>query len=166
MNIFRLDDDPTIAAKWHYYGHSKMILETAQMMSTAVNILLELPKGVAAEGAYKSTHVNHGSNVWVRTSVANFEWVGYLGLALDEERVCRGFKPHKSAHVIKFLMDQYMDLLPDIGGTEFYLAMPDICRRQDPVEAYRIFYNLKPYLMKVDAKLSKTTKQPSWMTKK
>ena len=56
MNIFVLDKNPRIAAEMHCDKHCvKMILETAQMLSTAHRVY-DTPQ---AENVYKQAHLNH-----------------------------------------------------------------------------------------------------------
>ena len=70
MNIFYLDRDPHEAARLQCDKHVvKMILETAQLLSTAHN---ELDGG---QIAYKTTHKNHPSAVWARKSLDNYLWL-------------------------------------------------------------------------------------------
>ena len=50
MNIFILDEDPSVAAQYHCDKHVvKMVLETAQMLSAAL-----INNGI--EAPYKLTH--------------------------------------------------------------------------------------------------------------
>ena len=56
MNIFILDKNPKLAAAMHCDKHvPKMILETAQMLSTAHRVY-DTPQ---AENLYKQAHLNH-----------------------------------------------------------------------------------------------------------
>ncbi len=60
MNIFFIDKDPVKAA----YQQTdklvvKMTLETAQLLSTARRYF-----GDTSSCLYKSTHINHPSNIW------------------------------------------------------------------------------------------------------
>ena len=65
MNIFYLHRDPRVAARYHNDKHVvKMILESAQMLSTAHREL----DGNLNETMYRPTHKNHPSTVWVRES--------------------------------------------------------------------------------------------------
>ena len=67
MNLFYLHRDPVEAARMQCDRHVvKMILETAQMLSTA-HIELD-----GIQVAYKATHKNHPSTVWVRSSAAAY----------------------------------------------------------------------------------------------
>lgn len=62
MNIFYLDENPNLCAQYHCDRHViKMILESAQLLCTALNV-------VAGQQVtpYKSTHVNHPCSIWVR----------------------------------------------------------------------------------------------------
>ena len=73
MNIFRLHDDPEIAAQMHCDKHiPKMILETAQMLSTAWRMS---DNDYADKHAlYKAAYKNHPSTVWVRHGILNSLW--------------------------------------------------------------------------------------------
>ena len=93
MNIFYLHNDQSTCAKWHNDKHCvKMILEYAQLMSTAHRFLDGEEHTVkAAIGArklkrwklpdaredvlYKATHINHPSAVWLRKAAANYTWL-------------------------------------------------------------------------------------------
>ena len=78
MNIFRLHDDPKIAAQMHCDKHVvKMILETAQMLSTAYRVLSS-EKLADDVGMYKMAHKNHPSTIWTRPSTENYMWLNRL----------------------------------------------------------------------------------------
>ena len=65
MNIFMLHQEPQIAAQYHCDKHVvKMILESAQLLCTALN-----EAGVPMP--YRVTHKNHPCSIWVRESRAN-----------------------------------------------------------------------------------------------
>ena len=141
MNIFYLDKDPRLCAQYHTDKHVvKMILESAQLLCTAVNTL-------AGEQVtpYKSPYVNHHCSVWVRESFANWNYVWNLMYALDLERQFR-YKHTKEHKIITALngVDMYFlaqSLVPRIGLTTPALAMPAHCKiSSDPVECYREYY--------------------------
>lgn len=71
MNLFAFDDDPWQSALWlDDVRKNKMILEAAQMLSTAIRFndpFTELP-------VYKSAYVSHPCTKWVRASRENFAW--------------------------------------------------------------------------------------------
>lgn len=132
MNIFVLNSDPEQAARDQCNKHVvKMVLETAQLLCTAV-----IETGGTAP--YRATHKNHPCAVWARKSKANFNWLKQHGLALGEEYTRRYGKTHKSVAVIEDLDD---DTIPDGQLTSFALAMPDEFKvAGDPVASYRNYY--------------------------
>ena len=68
MNIFYLDRNPIVAAQMMCDKHVvKMILESAQMLSTAHRVL-DGDTYADLVGLYKIAHKNHPSSVWVRSS--------------------------------------------------------------------------------------------------
>lgn len=76
----------------------KMIIESAQMLSTAVIYHMGLTEDEAARyGIYKSTHANHPCAVWARQTLGNFLWLHSHGMALLNEYSKRYNKP-RSAH--------------------------------------------------------------------
>ncbi len=79
MNIFVLDEDIEQCAQYHCDQHVvKMILESVQMLCTALN-----KKGFVTP--YKSTHVNHPCVLWVEESFDNFLWLKKLAIELNTE---------------------------------------------------------------------------------
>ena len=79
MNIFVLDKDIVKCAEYHCDQHAnKMILESVQMLCTALN-----KKGFSTP--YKSTHIKHPCVLWVEASYDNFEWLKDLAIALNDE---------------------------------------------------------------------------------
>lgn len=76
MNIFAFDAAPDKSAQWlDDIRQNKMILETAQLLSTAIHQLTDkVPTGI-----YRPTHKHHPCTVWVTKSRGNFKWtVDYL----------------------------------------------------------------------------------------
>lgn len=109
MNIFYLDQDPNIAARYHVDKHVvKMILESAQLLSTAHHIAGSNPE--ILERIYKATHYNHPSAIWVRENKANYQWLFELFLALLNEYHYRFGKTHKSSELIPFLKEAPLSL--------------------------------------------------------
>ena len=70
MNIFHLDKNPITCAEYHCDKHVvKMILETAQMLSTAYRKNFN-----DGEKLYKSAYPNHPITLWVGSTGENFFW--------------------------------------------------------------------------------------------
>ena len=155
MNIFFLDRNQTECAKAHYDTHVvKMILESAQLLSTAHHL-------IGAGGPYKKTHDNHPSAIWVRSNVKHYMWLYILMEELGKEYTHRFGKVHKT---ILDHSDALACFPRDIKAGEWQdppLAMPDHCKVGDAVESYRNYYLTE----KLD--LMKYTKRdaPSWMQK-
>jgi len=85
MNIFILDEDPSAAAKMHCDKHVvKMILETAQMLSTA-HRLVDGDEYADRVGLYKAAYPNHPCTVWVREYAGAYLWSYYLLKNLSQE---------------------------------------------------------------------------------
>lgn len=134
MNIFALDIDPEQAAKWHCDSHSnKMILETAQMLST-INRMAGLSGSI-----YMPTHKNHICTVWARETSANYRWLWRLGMFLSAEFEQRYGHVHKSTAIIKCVPEP-PSIVPPGRLTKFALCMPDRYKDSNPITAYRNFY--------------------------
>lgn len=140
MNIFVLDYNPTLAAQYHCDRHVvKMILETAQLLSTAHHVW-----GLrSAAKVYRPTHVNHPCALWARQTPLNYAWAYSLLKALCTEYTFRYNKTHKTEALLESL--DYHRLFGDIAPrpNSFVLAMPDECKRRDAVESYRNYYLTK-----------------------
>ena len=154
MNIFILDENPVRAARMQCDRHVvKMTLETAQMLSTAINEL-------GGQSPYKTAHVNHPCSVWARQSVENFRWLYRHGMALSLEYTKRYGKIHKSEAVIRQSLDALSTVSMTPGErTPFPLCMPDEYKCNDAVESYRRFYIGEKARF---AQWNKTTQSPSW----
>ncbi len=153
MNVFVLDTDITLCAQYHCDQHvSKMILESAQIMCTALT-----KKGF--ETPYKPTHVKHPCVLWLEESHSNFNWLKRLAFALNREFKYRYDREQDHASigaVQKISAFSYEDK----GLTPFVQAMPEKYRRKnDAVSAYRAFYRGEK------ARFAKWTKRPvpEWM---
>ena len=136
MNIFFLHRDPAIAAHMLHNKHVvKMVLETAQMLSTACHARGQ------GEGLYKPTHENHPCVLWATESLANFWWLLEHGLELCYEYTYRFGKVHKSQEMIVAC-----SMVTSAGAYDPRLVSPPQCMPDeymlpgDPVTAYRNYY--------------------------
>ena len=134
MNIFYLHEDPEISAKMHCDKHVvKMIIEYAQLMSTAHRILdgdeyegktkigrrirrWKHPNKNIENTIYKASHINHPSAVWARTSVANYVWLYNLFEKLCDEYTFRYGKTHASITKLKDALYFHPDNIEDKEG--------------------------------------------------
>lgn len=137
MNIFKLDEDPKLAAQYHHNGHFKLILEAAQILSTAVR--LNCPD-VNSPLIYNKTHEKHPCIIAASNSRYIFDYTAQLGIYLNEERKYRFNidKDHKSVFTI-IECQKYIDKIPD-NEWAWPLAMPEIYKDNDPVLSYRRYY--------------------------
>jgi hypothetical protein len=156
MNIFYLDHNPTTAAKAMTDKHVvKMILESAQLLSTAHRVLdgktiVELSKNgrrltryshpTLDDVLYKSTHINHPSGVWVRESQENYLWLYKHFVALCLEYTARYSKVHASFTKLNSVLSSPPFNIASSPFTPIKLAMPVPYHLPDPVESYRYYY--------------------------
>jgi hypothetical protein len=138
MNIFYLDEDPKLAARYHCDKHvPKMILEYAQMLSLA-----QREAGNENPILYKPTHRNHPASVWVRSSLTHYRWLYELFDALSLQYVDRFNKVHLSYVKLSSVLSDFRTLrhTSNRSFTAPPLCMPDEYKGEDAVEAYRRFY--------------------------
>jgi len=161
MNIFYLDNNPRRCAEMHTDKHCvKMILEYAQLLSTAHRVLDGVPTtGHSRSGRkrttyaltnnrdnetlYAATHINHPSAIWVRQSKRNYMWLAELLDTLCSEYTYRYQKIHKVERtgLMQLLQDQFPKNLPIAPFTEPTLAMPDQYKiPNDAIQSYKNYY--------------------------
>ena len=109
MNIFAFDPDPEISASYHCDQHlHKMILESAQMVSTAM-----IARGFNLPYLYKSAYPNHPCTKWAASSNHNILWLCELAFALDDIRQSvSNCGIHASIHPIKLARDYIQEEFP------------------------------------------------------
>lgn len=175
MNIFMLDNDPVKAAEYMVDKHVvKMILESAQLLSTAHRILDGKKEVKIVDGRkktcytlyderepvmYKATHANHPSAVWVRESIENYHWLVEHFFALCDEYTYRYGKKHK-CHAMGILLQNPPKNLEHYDMTPIPLCMPD----EYKIETSRI-NSYREYYRKGKAELHNWTKRekPEWL---
>jgi hypothetical protein len=147
MNIFYIHESPIISAKAMSDKHVvKMILESAQLMSTAHH-KLDSP---IAFNLYKPTHVNHPSNVWVRESAEHYEWLYQHFLALCDEYSNRYHKVHATYTKLNEYLKTPPIALERKGFTEPPCAMPDIYKVASSLLSYRKYYESEKFFNEQD----------------
>jgi hypothetical protein len=158
MNIFFLDENPTLSAKYHVDKHVvKMILETAQLLCGVHHATDQVTDQVP----YKLSHKNHPCAIWARESLSNYLYLCELGLELGKEYTYRYGKRHKSIEVIEWCIVNKPNI-PDIGFTTPARAMPDEFKVDSVVESYRNYY----MGAKSDLASWKNREKPFWFGKK
>jgi hypothetical protein len=115
VNIFYLDPDPKICAEMHVSKHVvKMIIEYAQLMSTAHRVLdgtqytdltangrriqrWRMSDPVMESTLYKASHINHPSAIWCRENKENYVWLYRMWFYLLQEYTYRYGRQHECA---------------------------------------------------------------------
>ena len=160
MNIFYVNSDPEVAARSMVDRHVvKMILETAQLLSTAHRVIDgEEYVGQTQTGRkakrwrlsgnadaimYAATHINHPSAVWVRENSANYNWLYDHLLALGREYTHRYGRTHLTIDKLKDILE---DAPENIEQSNVMTKMPSCMDKQyivsaDPIINYRNYYN-------------------------
>lgn len=143
MNIFFLDPDVRECAQAHVDKHVvKMILEYAQLLSTAHRVLDEQLSVESDSLLYKTTHKNHPCAVWVRENSENYRYLHSLLVALCEEYSFRYERVHATQS--KGIVDALEILPKNIIICEEMTPAPkcvaDDCIRDDLYESYREYY--------------------------
>lgn len=113
MNIFVTSSSPVTSARYLDDKRVvKMVLESAQILSTAIN-------ECGGTGPYKSTHINHPCNVWARTTNGNWAWLYEHFEALCAEYTSRYGKVHKCSQIGSQLISG-MSYIPE-GGLQAFV---------------------------------------------
>lgn len=158
MNIFYLHNDPKTCAEMHVDKHCvKMILEYAQLLSTAHRVLDgTLSVGRSASGRkktsyvlmdqresvlYSATHINHPSAIWVRQSEQNYRWLFTLFCELLDEYTYRYSKIHACERLLGSLASPPKNIDMNKRFTEPTPAMPDQYKvAGDSIKSYQNYY--------------------------
>jgi hypothetical protein len=156
MNIFVLDRSPALAAQMQCDKHVvKMVLESAQMLSTVARIHGN------GNAPYRSTHVHHPCTLWAASDVKNWWWLQRHALALLSEYTFRYDKEHGCYDAIVWSLENrpWPDVDEVADPSSFALAMPDAYKRKDAVLSYRAYYI---HEKKDIARWNRTRPAPAW----
>lgn len=157
MNIFLLDTDPALAARYHCDKHViKMPLECAQLLSTAM-------AHYGMEPPYKETHKNHPCAIWARQYEGNYTFLWDLALEIGKEYTRRYGKVHKSTTL---LTDGSIPRSIDMGQPILQRSPLPNCTtikgeypQLNLVDKYRLYYMRD----KAHMLTWKDTEEPWWM---
>lgn len=191
VNIFYLDHDPAAAAQSHVDRHVvKMILETAQLLSTAWHAVApdqvvsdlffaDLP-GQAPPGEcpaypqlrlkgggriYRKTHERHPCAVWARAHTGNYNWLHRLGLELCREYTFRYKRAHACEAVLATLQKAPPGMPKERLHDEPPLAMPQELKVVDADGCWDAVPSYRRYYVEAKHPLFRWTKRaaPSWV---
>lgn len=180
MNIFFLHQSVSTCARHHVDKHCvKMILEYAQLLSTAHRVLDGVEREALSKSGrrqklwslddprldstlYKATHANHPSAIWCRQSTQNYIFLAALLRCLCKEYTHRYGKIHRVEQLgmPKLFLTNIPKALKPVGFTEPTPAMPDKYKVEgDSVASYRNYYHGDKAHMFV----WKNREQPDWI---
>lgn len=178
MNVFYLDRDPKACAEAHCDKHVvKMIIEYAQLMSTAHRILdgteyidltangrkikrWRMEDEKYENGLMKASHINHPSAVWTRRSKENYIWLNRMWNYLLLEYTHRYGKTHACSKYMEVLY-VWPENIPKGSFTEPPPAMPDYCKvTGNSIASYHKYY------INEKVRFARWTKRsrPDWFT--
>lgn len=168
MNLFILSLNIKECAESMFDKHViKILLEAVQMLCTTIQIIDPENEISQKIQLYKIAHKNHPVTIWMRTSLENYLWTLDMVDAMHNEWKFRYNHPvdknHKSYLVAKYLREYAptADKFPSTGLTPFALAMPVEYKREDAIEAYRMYYQSKE---KQKIASWKKREKPVWYT--
>lgn len=184
MNIFYLDPDPKTCAEMHLDKHVvKMIIEYAQLMSTAHRVLDGKEyTDLTANGRrikrwrlddyrephlMKASHINHPSGIWCRANNENYNWLYTMWNFLLKEYTHRYGKVHSCERLIGPLLPT-----PDnIQKCKFFPPTPAMpaevkieSENPTPGRKYDVLRSYQNYYILNKAHFAKWTKRevPLW----
>ena len=147
MNLFRLDNDPIIAAQLNQDLHCvKIILEATQLLANCYSIeqLQRAPK-TQAGNVRRYSHVHHPISKWVKESYPNFLWTLAHAEALSNEFTYRFGKEHFCKGFIGWCLNnlaQDVSTAPATEQPQCFKAYPSCIVPGDPVAGYRNYYRV------------------------
>jgi hypothetical protein len=168
MNIFFLDKNPQICATMHCDKHVvKMIIEYAQLLSTAHRVLDGNPVNSKSinnrkytsynhptmnDVLYKATMKNHPSAIWVRESKTHYEYLYTLWVSLCNEYTHRYNKIHSTYSKLKDALSITPKNIPVLSFSEPPPAMkhfPQCIVPNNSIQSYHNYYRVaKAYFAK------------------
>jgi hypothetical protein len=186
MNIFYLDPNPRTCAEMHCDKHVvKMIIEYAQLLSTAHRVLDGVPERLRRETTgrqytrytlsdnrdgvlYSATHINHPSAIWVREDEKHYRWLFLMWTELLDEYTHRYGKIHACVRLQNALSSPPFNIP---YGNAFFAptpAMPQELKIESanpvPGRKYDVLASYKNYYIKDKARFAKWKNRntPEW----
>lgn len=161
MNIFVTDKSYEISAQnLDDKRVVKMILESAQLLSTAIF----LNRGIQYENIYKPTHKNHPCSLWAALNISNWYWLYNHMVSLCQEYSFRYSKTHSSESLLLYLK-MYSEYIPQGYITNFVNCtrskVVDFRNIKDVYLAYKKYLTIKWDNDKLKPKWTER-KPPNW----
>ena len=157
MNIFALSRCPMQSAWWlDDIRKNKMILESAQMLSTAHRMLdgtewidsssgrrikrWKHPNSNMDGVLYKASHINHPSAIWVRENAIQYQYMYDMFVALCDEYTYRYGKVHMTDEKLRIILDEIPRNMKLGQWRQPPQAMPEDVKTESSLEAYHKYY--------------------------
>lgn len=160
MNIFYLNEDPVVSSHLHCDKHVvKMVIEYAQMLSTAHRILdgeeyldktangrnikrYRLQDTEMESVLYKASHIKHPSAIWVRENAIQYQYMYDMFVALCDEYTYRYGRVHETDKKLRVLLNQ-LPMNIELGSwREPPQCMPDDVKTNKSIDAYHKYYQV------------------------
>lgn len=179
MNIFYLDKDPKVCATMHCDKHVvKMIIEYAQLLSTAHRVLDGVSKNVLTKSnrkhtiwihpiplmettLYKSTMRNHPSAIWARQSLSHYVYLKELWKNLCAEYTYR----YGKVHITYTKLIDVLEVNPmNIPNVPFFDPPPAMSHFPDCIVPNNSLHSYYNYYIVAKNYFAKWTKRqiPNW----
>lgn len=156
MNIFAVAKSPRVSARQLPDKLVvKMPLESAQMLSTTLRVVLS-DETCDTLGIYKEAWKNHPCTIWARTSRANFDWLVAHFETLCDEYTQRYGKVHASQRLL-YAFKTYRVFIPQGKLTPFAQAMPEEYKNDNHIKAYQDYMVAEKHYAKW-----KNINRPTW----
>lgn len=165
MNIFATDLSPKRAAlALDSQRVIKLILESGQMLSTAIQV--EHPDYAFVNGLYRMAHKNHPCSIWARETEANYLWLcDHMDHLADLYK--RAYKRTHSTSRLSDALRSASQFIPPGELTPFANCAQNLglgvtyAHVKDPVQAYRK-YLLRRYELQGEV-FYKLHTPPKWV---
>ena len=168
MNIFTTNVCPVVSAQEMCDKHVvKMIVEYAQLMSTAHRVLdgdqyegrsragrrirrWLHPNKKMEEVLYKASHIKHPSGLWCRTTTANYKWLYEHFIASCNEYTHRYGRTHLTEVKLAKVFKNPPKNLPEGPQTEFAVAIAQhmTCRQVPGFDKLPVVKKYQQYIIK------------------
>jgi hypothetical protein len=89
---------------------------------------------------YKASHINHPCGIWLRESAGNYNYLYTLFACLSKEYTHRYGRVHLTWEKLGDLLKHIPDNIQVGEKTTMPQAMPDYCKTDNVIVAYRNYY--------------------------
>lgn len=168
VNIFRLHDDPEVAAQHHCDQHVMSgIHESGLMLSAALREHADydhddfVALGIDPDDVYGHSHKGHPLNEWM-SKQGNWEWALAYVEALYDEKVHRWGGGHSTYEDFVAYLPEQVDAF-EPGTSRMYCAVNDEVEVESVVVTYRRYYIESKGGVDGWMKYEKSRDAPEWL---